>query len=446
MHEIVADACNALNELADNIQQQAKNQQPEVPMSQHKGWHHPSITPNEVEQVARDLATKLGEANIENIDGLDKGAITQIPTRLQLLQKQGNIQHMFNGHGHQAIPSYLMTIKWVEGLFDPALSYGTLDNPLIPNALKKKVRSIQSRVDNLDIKKDKLEEIISQIESAHAAAESLPSDLADLQEARNQLAAAVTSSKSDIEKAIEVEKSALISTTSSANTKLENIEALLQKADKRSAVLAEQTETARNLLEDSEKAYSIAVTKGLSGAFHTRASNLSWSMWFWVAGLVGALFFGVETGSDRIETLSTLMTAKNPNIELILIQLFLSILNLGAPIWFAWLSTKQISQRFRLAEDYNYKASVAKAYEAYRKEAARIDPILEAKLMHSTISRLDEAPLRHVDDTYHSTPWQELIASTEFRQAVNSIPELKNRFSEIINKSLPDSLKPKSEN
>lgn len=442
MHQKIVNICDALRTIADNTRQQAKSQQPDVPLAQHKGWHHPAITPNEIEQIPRELVKKLEEANIESIDGLDEETIDQVPSRLQLLQQQ-NVAHMFNGNGNQAIPSFILTIKWVESLFEPLLGYGTLENPLILNALKNKVRSIQSRVDNLDIKKNDLDEMISQINAAHTAAESLPTYLADLQDARKQLTSTVDTAKSDIERAIEEEKSSMVSVTGVANSKLESIESLLQSVEERSKTLDEQTLAAKKLLDDSESAYSIAVTKGLSGAFHTRARNLSISMWLWVAGLVGALYFGVKTGADRISTLSSLMTVENPNIDLILIQLFLSILNLGAPIWFAWISTKQISQRFRLAEDYNYKASVAKAYEGYRKEAARIDPILEAKLMHSTISRLDEAPLRHVDDTYHSTPWQELIASTEFREAVNSIPELKNKFSEIINKSLPDSLKPK---
>lgn len=67
-------------------------------------------------------------------------------------------------------------------------------------------------------------------------------------------------------------------------------------------------------------------------------------------------------------------------------------------MWFAWLATKQIGQRFHLAEDYAFKASVAKAYEGYRKEAARIDPEFEARLFGSALTRLDEAPLRACGD------------------------------------------------
>jgi hypothetical protein len=442
MHQKVRDICNALSAIADAMQQQGRANQPDAPFAQHKGWNHPAITPNEIESIPRNIVKKLELANIESLDGLDEKAIEQAPARLKMLQKQ-NIAYIYNGHGSQAIPAFLITIKWVESLFDPIFNQVDFENPLALNVIKNKIRSMNERVNELGIKEEDLNLIIAQIKSAHEAADSLPSDLADLREARKKISETVHSTKSDIDSAIAVEKSSLLSVAESSQRKLSAIEELFKKAEERSKILDEQTITSKKLLEDSENAYSIAVTKGLSGSFHARAVVLSVSMWFWVLALVLDLFFGVKAGSDRLSTLSALMLSEHPNIELILIQLFLSVLSLGAPIWFAWLATKQISQRFRLAEDYSYKAAVAKAYEGYRREAARIDPVLEAKLLHSSLSRLDEAPLRYVDETYHSTPWQELIASIEFRDAINSIPDLKNRFSDIINRSLPEALKPK---
>jgi hypothetical protein len=53
----------------------------------------------------------------------------------------------------------------------------------------------------------------------------------------------------------------------------------------------------------------------------------------------------------------------------------LSLLSIGAPIWLAWQATKQIGQRFRLSEDYAFKASISRAYEGFRREAARIDTV-----------------------------------------------------------------------
>ena len=112
-------------------------------------------------------------------------------------------------------------------------------------------------------------------------------------------------------------------------------------------------------------------------------------------------------------------------------QSLLSVASIGAPIWFAWLATKQIGQRFRLAEDYSFKAAVARAYEGYRKEAARIDPAFEARLFDSALTRLEEAPLRLVEASAHGSPWNELVNSAAFAKAMETVPELRDKLTEV---------------
>src|SRR5690606_11815180 len=104
----------------------------------------------------------------------------------------------------------------------------------------------------------------------------------------------------------------------------------------------------------------------------------------------------------------------------------------GAPLWFAWIATKQINQRFRLSEDYAYKASVAKAYEGYRREAAKIDTIFEARLFSSALERLEEAPLRLVEEEMHGSPWHELFTSKPFRDALETIPEFRDSIINLM--------------
>lgn len=85
-------------------------------------------------------------------------------------------------------------------------------------------------------------------------------------------------------------------------------------------------------------------------------------------------------GSKHLESLSNALNSQQPNRGDVWTQALLAFVGVAGPIWLAWLATKQIGQRSRLAEDYAFKASVAKAYEGYRKEAARLDEKLEARL------------------------------------------------------------------
>lgn len=122
------------------------------------------------------------------------------------------------------------------------------------------------------------------------------------------------------------------------------------------------------------------------------------------------------------------------------------LLSVAAPVWFAWLATKQIGQRFRLSEDYALKASVSRAYEGYRQEAHRIDEDLEARLLESALARLDEQPLRLVESDSHGSPWHELLASDVVKQAIRAVPgfaeQIKDSASKAIGSLAPGKPKP----
>ena len=100
---------------------------------------------------------------------------------------------------------------------------------------------------------------------------------------------------------------------------------------------------------------------------------------------------------------------KNAPTSLVFVNLVLAVLSIAAPVWFAWIATKQIGHRFRLSEDYAFKASVARAYEGYRREAAKLDEDFAKRLFASALDRLEEPPLRFVEQETHGSPWHELL-------------------------------------
>jgi hypothetical protein len=112
------------------------------------------------------------------------------------------------------------------------------------------------------------------------------------------------------------------------------------------------------------------------------------------------------------------------------------VLSVGAPVWFAWLATKQIGQRFRLAEDYAFKASISRAYEGFRREAARFDKDMEAKLLTSALTRLDEQPLRLVEADSHGSPWQELASSNVVKHAMKVVPDFAEQVKDLASKAV----------
>ena len=162
---------------------------------------------------------------------------------------------------------------------------------------------------------------------------------------------------------------------------------------------------------------------------------------------MGALILGTKIGSSQLNILAAAINAPSAQNAShdggVWIDLLLTILSVGAPVWFAWVSTKQIGQRFRLAEDYGYKASISKAYEGYRREAALLDPAFQARLFSSALTRLDEIPLRLVETDTHGSPWHELASSNLVRRAIDTVPEFVEKVTSLAKQMLPDSTKNK---
>lgn len=404
--------CLSLDELASTVLLATSDDRT---LKEWHGWHHPSLTRKDLAAIASNLATTVRAAGPEDISNKEHQALlADFPRRLKLLYPD-TVPQMFNGNGHQAVPAYIGTVEGLRLLLEPIIGWvPNPENRLMPAPLARRLRSYQATLDGLAPDADKLRAQILQIQEATEAAEMLPTDLQALAEAK-----------------LKVDKFA-----SDAGE-------LYGKLDQRGKDIAEllttikgQEQEAAKLVEQCGQAYRVTTTKGLAAAFDNRATRISVSMWVWVAGLLFSLLAATYLGAERMKLLSNALAGADPQWGVIWMQAVLSLLSVGAPLWFAWVATKQVAQRFRLAEDYGFKASVAKAYEGYRREAARIDPEFEARLFSSALTRLEEAPLRLVDSGVHGSPWHELVDSQAFKNALETIPELKTKFYEVAGKGM----------
>lgn len=411
MHKDLQAVCTALDTIATAV---TSAWGADTTVCENWGWFGPAVTRHDLAQVARSLAEDIQTTGVDELDAPCLKFVQDIPRRLTVLQ--GNtIPQMFGGNSGQAIPAYLSTLSLIRAQLLPALGWQAMpDSKALPANLARRARAAQAELDQLTPNIEHLGKQIEQIQAAHAVADTLPIDLQALAEAREKL------SKASIDSAILAEKVREAQESAAAELKS----------------MRESNAEAAQLVKQCEAAYQITTTKGLAGAFDQRAGRLAGSMWTWVAGLVVALSLGSLIGAQRLELLSAALQTPNPNWAGISMQALLSLLSVGAPLWFAWLATKQIGQRFRLAEDYAFKASVAKAYEGYRKEAARIDPAFESQLFASALTRLDEAPLRLVESGSHGSPWHELANSEGVRRAFNAAPEFQEKATALLREAM----------
>jgi hypothetical protein len=404
LHPELKKLCDALDSIAQAIVNGTTDNRN---MNEMYGWNSPALNRHALARFASDLSQTIRNRAIDVLDEPTVKYVTEARGNIERI-KSNTLPQFWGGNGGVASQAYMQTILSVRMDLEPFLGWQSIrDTNLIPAKLAKRIRSYEATLDEITPKRDALIQSIKTITEATEAAESLPTDLAALTAARNKIDALQTESIGMHGK--------INGCLTESNSESQNIKSLKVEATK--------------LVDQCEQAYRITTTKGLAAAFDLRAKSLSNSMWIWVIGLIAALTTGYIMGSHRLKELTDLLNATDKQQGVIWPTVIVALISLGAPIWLAWIATKQIGQRFRLSEDYGFKASVAKAYEGYRKEAARIDKAFEARLFSSALTRLEEAPLRLVEVKTHGSPWHELIESEGFQQALKIVPALREQFN-----------------
>ena len=410
MHQTLTTIKGNLGELISQVQSSVTSKEPFG--NAHQNWSFPGITDYELIEEAQSIIDIIDMKGGDDVGQQDE-RLQDYTRRLQHL-KQHTVPQLW-GNAAQAVPAYLFTLQGLRKAVEAALT-GDAHAEAVAKSKKltSQLRSIEARLNALDPRTASLNAMVERIEQAYNAADQLPTDLESLAEARLKISELKVDANGD-----QVEISRLRETATELHHQLNK-----------------SAEEAKTVLERCETAYSAATSVGLAAAFSERSSELSKSMWFWVGGLVIALGFGSFFGTGQLRNLSELLKLPNVSTSLVALNLILSVVSIGAPIWFAWLATKQIGQRFRLAEDYAFKASISRAYEGFRREAARFDKNMEAKLLSSALTRFDELPLRLVETDSHGSPWHELASSDAVKHAMKAVPGFADQVKDLASRSI----------
>lgn len=364
-----------------------------------------------------DLASKL-EKNKKYIPNEDDINIidSMVFTVDKIIDNVSNISSSSASTASQAINAYLISMFYVADGINNIFSFEVLANrDLLPKKTLNRLAFYEGKLSEIKEKAGDIDLKISTINEAYDAAEGLPTTLKNLRDTNDEVIGVKADSKQameEINKYNENSKDIYKDLNKTALDVKLLTETMKETVD---GYLKGYKEEAQAYIDKCEEAFRTTTSKGLAGAFQDKAQKLNRSIQYWVAGLVGALLAGAAVGYYRLSALETYLSNPDSSGFKLFIQLVLSILSVGAPLWFAWLATKQIGQRFRLAEDYEFKASVSKAYEGYRREAMQLDEDFSQRLFGNALTRLEEPPLRFVEESAHSSPLMELLSSDKFK-------------------------------
>ncbi|MBB3059729.1 hypothetical protein [Microbulbifer rhizosphaerae] len=358
------------------------------------------------------------ESHVANIDRLNDTSTRHFNDNAQ------NLLHI--------VPSILLTLNTIFSDVEFELfSYENIqDKKLLPRGLTTRLRGVKNQIDSISESSASLEEKIGIINDAHEAAESLPTDLASLKDAKKQLDILLKSADQELataKKEIEKIKEEAISLKNEIKKFSEEAELLRERASKNANLTSK-------LVEECDDALQITTTQGLAAGFDQKAKELKRSIWIWIIGLLIALIAGSWIGSNRV---SALTEALNHELTLgqVVLHVIMSIFSIGGSLWLAWISTQQINQRFKLSEDYSYKATVSKSFTGFKKFAERFDPHTEERLFNSTLDRLDEMPLRLIEGKDYNSPWHEFTDSEAFKNAAATFPTLAKEAGKFANRA-----------
>ena len=410
MHNALADIQERLEVVAEQLRSTIPSDEP-LGIA-HGNWSFPGLTKVELIEEVQAVIDYIDNHGSNDL-GDAEPRISDYARRLEFLSAH-TVPNIWGSAG-QGIAAFRLTIDGLRKALSSVLGKDNRAEAIAQlRKLKRQLRGMEAQVNDLEPRTASLVDMVERIEEAYNAADQLPTDLESLAEARDKIQHLAKGATRDQNRVLDISK------------RTERVEKKLREC----------LEEAEAILNRCETAYSAATSVGLAAAFSERSIALSRSMWFWIGGLVVALAAGSILGADQLRALGIILEGPDTSVLIVGLHLISSLLSVGAPVWFAWLATKQIGQRFRLAEDYAFKASISRAYEGFRRETARFDKNMEAKLLTTALARLDELPLRLVEAKSHGSPWHELVALEVVERAMKEVPGFAMQVKDLANSAL----------
>lgn len=398
---------SALNGLAEALRAAA----PDTRFTDQHSYNAAPLDPQDLAITSEEIASRISAFEWEGVEDAES-YFSDLAEKVQWAKKEMIPQIRSSPTVINSVLALLFSVDiQVRSLITPEVIEKSLR---LPAGLRNNVSRAQRKLDTATEAIDEVERKLTVINAAHDAAVNLPATQTDLEQALKD----VEKSRAEVLR-YEAESKQLTSNSTEVKAHLDE---LVKRADE--------------TIERVDHAFRSATSNGLAKAFTDKAKTLNRSMNLWALALVGALGLAIWLGTMRFPLILQALAPKASTSTLdwgaIAVHGLISLLSLGPAIWLAWVATKQIGQRFRLAEDYAYKAALSAAYEGYRSEAVGIDELMRAQLFSIALTRLDEIPLRVVDQDVPGSPMQELLKSKEFKDALDKSPDLVERVKAIF--------------
>lgn len=358
-------------------------------------WQQPGVTRHDISDKIQNTISIIQNANKDaDVDPPQLNRLSLIPAAVQYFQAN-SLPNMPGGNSHFVVNSLFLLLESIENQISDYLPkepdwQEIQDRNLLPAQLKKRLDALSRGLANIEKQYGEIDGKLSAISDAYQAASDLPASLAGLDDAKNKY---------------EGSQKEITDIVSMSGKSLKEIE-------KHKELIEKYRVQCYEISGEIDEVYRAATRQGLGKSFHDRSSELKNSTYILMALLFVTLGIGAYISHERMKFVEGLLDNENLSFQVIWANIALTAIGVAAPIWFAWLLTRQIGHRFRLAEDYGFKASVAKAYEGYRREVQESgDAELQTRLLGIAIDRIEEAPLDQIKADEAASPLHDFFKS-----------------------------------
>ncbi|KOP91750.1 hypothetical protein AKG96_00215, partial [Acinetobacter baumannii] len=191
MHATLENILQQLEAVNNQLNNVIQNNEPLA--QTHNSWGSPNLNKTELISKSKHIIDFIKNYETDELDQNQDALISNYIKRLEYLVSH-TIPQMWSSNVNLAIPAYLFTIDSLKNLLEsilvPYANKLAADQVEALTKLKKlnaRIRSIEAKIHEVEPRTDSLTSMVERIEQASEAAEQLPTDLASLKEARQQI-------------------------------------------------------------------------------------------------------------------------------------------------------------------------------------------------------------------------------------------------------------------